>query len=314
MHQTDGKVLILSDGKPGHLNQSLAFARLLGKPYEVRKVSLRSFFSKVLSYICDWIRFYTKKLFFIEGKICNFSGSNFSIVISTGSNTYYANRTLAKKLGAKSIALMLPRGYRLDFDLIIAQDHDHPPKKENIFNIPVNLSFPQTQEIVNRTQQRPCVAIIVGGPSRHFTMEPMIIEKYLDEIFQLFPDGDIIITSSPRTPSEIEKIIKNYEFRFQVIYSEYQINPVADFLAISDYVFVTEDSTSMISEAVTFGQACVEILPLSYSGSAKKIKEMIKNLENKGCLHLFNGSVGDSNNKIQLKNMIMQAINSTSCS
>ena len=33
------KLLILSDGKPGHVNQSVAFAKLLDLPFEVRRVS-----------------------------------------------------------------------------------------------------------------------------------------------------------------------------------------------------------------------------------------------------------------------------------
>jgi uncharacterized protein len=44
-----GKVLILSDGKPGHVNQSLAYARLLGKPYEIRRVAFKFRIFKALS-------------------------------------------------------------------------------------------------------------------------------------------------------------------------------------------------------------------------------------------------------------------------
>ena len=53
------KALILSDGKPGHVNQSIAFARLLGLDYEVREVSFRNRFCKGLSYLFDRVGIYT---------------------------------------------------------------------------------------------------------------------------------------------------------------------------------------------------------------------------------------------------------------
>ena len=36
------------------------------------------------------------------------------------------NKAVARRLGIPSVAVMLPRGYRFDFDLIIAQAHDDP--------------------------------------------------------------------------------------------------------------------------------------------------------------------------------------------
>jgi hypothetical protein len=37
-------------------------------------------------------------------------------VVSAGSETYYANKVLARRHGVPSVAIMLPRGYRLNFD------------------------------------------------------------------------------------------------------------------------------------------------------------------------------------------------------
>ena len=48
------KVLILTDGKAGHENQSKAFARALGCEFELVEVHFKSKFHKVLSYLLDW--------------------------------------------------------------------------------------------------------------------------------------------------------------------------------------------------------------------------------------------------------------------
>ena len=297
------KVLILSDGKPGHVNQSLAYARLLGKPYEVRRVSFRGRWGKALSYPLDRLGFLTDKLFFVEDELpfC-------SQVVSAGSSTYYANRVIGTKLGIPSVAIMLPRGYRRDFALIIAQEHDRPPAAANILSLPVNLSCPQPQGLVQRTARNPCVALVIGGPSRHFRMNEERLKVQIEQVFRLFPEGDFLVTTSPRTPPEIDKLIETLAFRYRVIYSREPVNPIADFLAIGDYVFVTQDSTSMISEAVTFGRACVEVLPLESTGEKNKVGRMLSPLAEQGCLHVFDGTLGGKNHKIALKGVLEQAL------
>ncbi len=47
------RLLILSDGKPGHVNQSIAFARHLGCDYDVCQVRFKSRWAKGLSYFFD---------------------------------------------------------------------------------------------------------------------------------------------------------------------------------------------------------------------------------------------------------------------
>lgn len=299
-----GKVLILSDGKPGHVNQSLAYARLLGKPYEIRRVAFKFRVLKALSYFFDRIGVLTDHLFSIDGElpVCE-------QVVSTGSTTYYPNRVISKKLGAQSVAIMLPRGYQgAHFDLIIAQAHDNPPVTNHVLVLPVNLSCPQPQGLVKRSGMGPCVAFIIGGPSRHFHMDNKALADQLDQIYTLFPGGEFFVTTSPRTPPEVDQLIQDRPFDYRVIYSREQLNPIADFLEHSDYVFVTEDSTSMISEAVTFGRACVEILSLSSTGEKNKVGRMIQTLEDKGCLHVFDGTLGGKNRKIKLKEVLDQAV------
>ena len=106
--------LILSDGKPGHLNQSIAFARLLDRPYEIMDVGLRNRIYKPLSYLFDLLGISASWLLNITGDI-----PECSAVISTGSETYYANRVLSQKLGVKSVTTMLPRGRRREPAVVI---------------------------------------------------------------------------------------------------------------------------------------------------------------------------------------------------
>lgn len=290
------RLLILSDGKPGHVNQSVAFARLLGLPFEVRRVSFRGRLYKALSYLLDQLGLSAPGLFEIKGDV-----PECSTVVSAGSETYYANRLLARALGARSVAVMLPRGYRYDFDLIIAQQHDQPHLRDNILELPVNLSYPEPKGYVKREGNKPCIAFIIGGSSRHYTMDATRLGEQLRQVFDLFPGADFLVTTSRRTSPEVESLVGNGPFRYKVIASRQEINPIPDFLAISDYVFVTEDSTSMVSEAVCYGRANVEILPLAKIGKTSKIERMINHLELQGYLHVFNGALLECHRKFDLQ-------------
>ena len=296
------KLLILSDGKPGHVNQSIAFARLLDLPFVIRQVSFGNRLNKAISYILDRLGLSALSLFKIDGDL-----PECSIVVSAGSETYYANRVLSRSLGARSVAIMLPQGYRYDFDLIVAQQHDRPPVRDNILTLPVNLSYPEPKGLVCRDGDKPCVSLIIGGSSRHYRMDAAVLEKQIKQIFALFPGADFLATTSRRTPPEVEALVDNGRFRYKVIASRQEVNPIPDFLAISDYVFVTEDSTSMISEAVCFGQANVELLSLMGNGKANKIERMIAALEQQGCLHVFDGALGKRDRKIDLQANLREA-------
>ena len=293
------KLLILSDGKPGHVNQSVAFAKLLDLPFEVRRVSFCNRLYKALSYVFSRFGFSAAWLYKIDGDV-----PSCSVVVSAGSETYYANRVLARSLDVRSVAIMLPRGYRYDFDLIVAQQHDGPPARDNILTLPINLSSPEPKDLVSRSGDKPCVSFVIGGSSRHFQMDAAVLERQMQQVFDLFPEADFLITTSRRTSPEVEALVDKGPFRYKVIASRQEINPIPDFLAISDYVFVTEDSTSMISEAVSFGSSCVEVLPLVKTGKLNKIDRMITLLQKDDYLHVFDGQLGRSQRKYDFKSVL----------
>ena len=122
------EILIISDKKRGHLNQSIAFCKLLNAKYDIKEVEYKSKLFKIFSYLFDLLNIYTpflyKKFFEIDKK--------YDLVISAGSTTYYANKIIAKKYNIKNIALMYPKGYKLDFYKIFAQSHDNFKIKNNI--------------------------------------------------------------------------------------------------------------------------------------------------------------------------------------
>lgn len=278
----------------GHLNQSIAFAKHLSAHYEIIPVNFRYKICKLLSYAFDKCKIYTPKLFHIK----SLPETPFDLIVSSGSSTYYATKTLSKKLGIKSVTMMLPQSYRYDFDLIFAQRHDTPPKQDNIIILPANFSYVEPKGLF--TPKIKSIGIIIGGNNTLFTMSTKRLKQQLDFIFDQFKAYEIAVTTSPRTPKEIETLIESYPFAYSVIFSQNKINPIADFLHHCEIVFITMDSTSMISEAISYGTSCVEVLPLS-EAKENKFLTMTQNLAKEGYLHLFDGKIAHKNKKIDFE-------------
>ena len=285
----------------GHVNQSIAFAKHLEAEYQIISLRFKHPILKTLSYFLDKCRVYTLFLFRFE-KPLNVS---YDLIVSAGSSTYYANKALAKKLKSKSVTMMLPKGYRYDFDVIFAQVHDNPPLQNNIISLPANMSFTQPKGLFSPFKQ--CIGIILGGNNTIFTMDAIKLKMQLDSITQKFKGYDIALTTSPRTPFHIEKLLEDYKFAYTVIFSQYKINPIADFLHHCETVFITMDSTSMISEAISYGNANVEVLPLN-DAKDNKFYTMVKNLEKQEFLHIFDGTVAGKNKKINFGIMAQKGL------
>jgi len=285
-------LLILSDGRMGHVNQSIAFAKYLNQPYDIVEVSFKQRLMKPLSYLFDNLYILTSTLF--NANITK----QYNMVIGTGSSTYYAVKVLAKKMNAKSIVMMLPKGYCYDFSLIFAQEHDNPTQQKNIVITPANFSYIEPKGIYY--EEKKSIGIVIGGDNAIFKMSKTTIQAQLDFIQKYYGDYRVAITTSPRTSNEIEKLVASYNFHYELIFSKTPLNPIPDFLEQCETVFITADSTSMISEAISYGKSNVIVLPLE-SQKSNKFKRFIQNLEEEKYLHIFDGSIKNRNKKIDFK-------------
>lgn len=255
------RILIISDGKPGHLNQSIAFCKIKNISYDILEVKFKSKFHKALSYLLDRFDLFIDSLFEEHKK---YYPEFYDAIVSTGSGTYYFNKLIAQKYNKKSIALMLPKSYKYsNFYYIVAQEHDHPVLLDNLIAIPLNLSYPSPKGYLKKDDDKKSLAIIIGGNNGVFSMNYYLIKDKLDEIFEKYPDYLKYITTSRRTSFDIEALIDEYEFDYKLIYSrEPNINPIADFIAICDEFFITIDSTSMLSEVRANSDAKINIIEL----------------------------------------------------
>ena len=308
------KALILTDGKPGHENQSVALCRHLGLDYETATVSYPWKPAKALSYLFDCLGLYTDRIFKIAD--CRLPITDCDLVISTGSTTFYPNKVLARKLGIPNIAILNPKGYRLDFTRILCPAYDHPPKRANIIELPLNLcaadkSFFVAKAEEFKTKHTPkavAVGFIIGGPNAVSTIDAAALKKQLEQTFALTEGCERWVTTSRRTPADVEAVIEALPFDYKLINSRDPYNPVPAFIQLCDRLFVTSDSASMVSECASFGGAAVEVLVNRQLKTPNKFEELIQGLENLNAVHIFDGTLGAANCKIDLKGQLQEVL------
>ena len=283
------KVLILTDGKAGHENQSKAFARALGCDFDLVEVHFKSKFRKALSYLLDRVGVRTLRLLSTSVD-CSRMQAKPVAVLGTGSGTFYAAKAMAKRLGVKCGVVLYPRGYDIaSFDCVLAPAFDRPKPAANVVEIPANLvandeAFYEKGVAAFREKrgEQPAddnksdaIAVIIGGPNKCSTMTPAWMKARLDEIFALRnrtteqsnnqttkqPNNlSFWVTTSRRTPPAVEAVVDSYPWDYRLLYSKDHFNPSPAFVKLAKRLYVTAESTGMLSEACTFGTAEVVAL------------------------------------------------------
>ena len=290
-----GKAIVLTDGKAGHENQSKAFARALGLDFQLVPVKFKSPFHKILSYLFDRLGIRTTGLLQGMDELLNSPTPplpHSSTIIGTGSGTFYAAKSLARKIsGAKCGVVLYPRGYQLSsFDCILAPTFDNPAKLPNVVEIPANLVANDAdfyEKGVAAFKERyqgatdNLVGVIVGGPNKCSAMTVEWMKSRLDEIFAANKGAQLVVTTSRRTPADVEALVDSYPWAYKLIYSKDHFNPIPAFVQLAKRLYVTAESTGMLSEACTFGKA--EVIALdNLKPGPHKFRRFVENLRTAG--------------------------------
>jgi len=106
-------------------------------------------------------------------------------------------------------------------------------------------------------------------------------------------DASLMITCSRRTGLENQAILEtNLKNDTNYFWNGKDENPYMAFLGYADYILVTADSASMISESCTTGKP---VYMIDLDGGAKRIKTLHSNLIKHGCLKKFDGILENYN-------------------
>jgi mitochondrial fission protein ELM1 len=229
-------ILILSDGKAGHENQSLGLAEAMGRrsAVELHLVRLEMDRNPIVR--------------MMEALAASKKFPIPDYVIGAGHGTHLTLLLISRILGARSIVLMKPGLPMSWFDWCVAPEHDFK-------NIPNNSRFILSKGALNRVVpfagERSEKWFLIGGPSKiHGFDEAGLISQ----IRELVSDGTWQVADSRRTPSDFLKRLEN-EIPNLTIFPHQDTGPgwLAEKLSSAVEVWVTEDSVSMVYEALTGG-------------------------------------------------------------
>lgn len=283
-------VVILTDDKKGHFNQSWAVAQLLPES-QITSISIRykskfhQLILSLLTYILlpkSWILFLLTQS--LKKESCQkIETTSCQMVISTGSSLNASNLFLSKLKSAKSVVIMKPSwGWKTQYDLQIIPKHDTTSffyfKRSNTV---VTLGAPTSihKEDLNESAKKLSMAlhlptkkylsIFIGGNSSHHHLTLSMLHHLVQKLNRVIEEKDfhLLITTSRRTPKDVSQYLKNTFSKHPrcpllIIPSEIPSQPehlISGMMGLSDLILVTEDSISMISEAASSGKKVIVI-------------------------------------------------------
>ena len=182
------------------------------------------------------------------------------LLIGAGHKTHLYILYSKLMFGGKSVLLMKPSLPIKWFDLSIIPEHDVEKINNSIF-ISKGPLVKFTHKYYKKIRGQNL--ILIGGESKHYEWDSIKIINQLKEIIENNPKESFILTSSRRTPKNfISKIPKQLKFNMKIfLYHETNESWMNRSLSESSYIWVTEDSYSMIYESLN-SRAKVGVLKL----------------------------------------------------
>jgi KDO2-lipid IV(A) lauroyltransferase len=319
-YSSQKNILILSDGKAGHLRQSEALAKIVAGYYKEKaidtdiktiEVGFKNNISRMLMvlsgclsgrYICQGCLFCLKTLVpkQIYGSLIS---QKPDIVISCGSGLVPVNYLISRENHAKSFIIMRPSIFHSDrFDLVVQPKHDNPPGRKNIVVTDVALNLIDEkylqdeseklcqQTAIKKSSKERYIGVLIGGNTKQFRLKPQDISEVLRQLKSAARKLDcrILVSTSRRTPPQIETLIKNElksDDRCGLLIIANEKNypfAVGGILGLSDTVIASPESISMISEAVNSRKHVVIFGEASIKG---RHKAFLQNLLDKHLIH-----------------------------
>ena len=244
-------IRVLSDGRPGHENQSvglaLALARRTGATHEVVKVDPKA---------SAWARMRAAAA---GGRA---DSKRPALVIAAGHRTHLPLWWAARRLGARSVVIMKPSLPLAFFDLALVPRHDVAEgAADSGKRVLTRGALNRVPEDLPTKDARGLV--LLGGPSKHHGWDGAALAPMVVRVIASRPELEWIVGDSRRTP---EDFLRGLELPAglrakKVPHQETGPGWLAGELARSALVWVTADSVSMVHEALTAG-AATGVLPV----------------------------------------------------
>jgi mitochondrial fission protein ELM1 len=284
------KALLLTQGMHGMISQVEGLARALKLSFKHQKIKLKPFWNLIPPKFTP-----ISENLLIEKFVCDSK-----VIISCGRKSVISSIALKKRFGKEifNIHIQDPKVSLKHFDIIISPEHDNITG-DNVITSKGAIHYLTKKEIIDNLkylelekEKKQIVAFIIGGPNRNFNYSDSQIHYTFNKVKTLFtPDKfKIIVVPSYRTPERvIKKAFNTFNFNHHVI-KTIDKKAYLGSLAIADYIVVTCDSTSMISEAAVTGKP-VYIAMMKSNKTSKRFRNFYNQFKDLGITRELNDSI-----------------------
>jgi mitochondrial fission protein ELM1 len=176
------------------------------------------------------------------------------LLVGAGHATQVAMLAARRARGGRAVVLMSPVLPRCLFDLCVIPEHDRPRPAANVFETLGSLNRVQSVE----PGRDGSGLLLVGGPSRHCHWDSGQVIDQISRIIRYASQRHWTLATSRRTPAGFAEQVQRVIFtgtRSVRIMPWHETSPgwLQDAFRRADCVWVTEDSVSMLYEALTSG-------------------------------------------------------------
>lgn len=256
------KIWLLNDGRVGNYRQLEAIGYYLDKHIEIVEKNVE--FNKTVS-LPNILRFFFGPGLSKSSKK-DLSSDFPDMVISAGRRCAPISLWIKKKSNgkAKTVQIMKPDMPAKNFDFIITPKHDHFKHSNYEYSITPNLVMDRIKETsennIHFDKTGKNYAVYIGGGSKNKKISQETYMTFISKLKEVkkYTGCKFYISTSRRTNKAILGTLKA-EFKDDFVYDfmSKMPNPHYELLQKSDQIFVTGDSISMISEAISSGKPTI---------------------------------------------------------
>ncbi len=276
------KGILLTEGMHGMISQVEGLANALDIDFTHHKVELKSFWKFIPP------RFTPKTNISFK----NLNPNDFDLIISCGRKSVVPSIYLKQNANKKvaNIHIQDPKVNLNYFDYIVAPSHDGLVG-DNVITTKGAIHYLTENEIVQNSNylksfinndDRKIFALILGGPTKYYEYSTKNIKRIFSILYNLNKKQNfqLVVIPSMRTPKNTIQYAKEFFGNNHTIIENIDKKAYLSALALSEFIIVTCDSSSMISEAALTGKPVyvANILPKKNDKRFQKFRNLFREL------------------------------------
>ena len=266
-------ILAITDNKLSSINQCNSII------YELKRISEKKIVVKYMKVYLGLLAYLPNSFiyFFLRIRYLLQPRKKIDFIISCGRISAPFNLVFKKNSNAKNCHILNPYFKKYEFDKIIMPEHDIKKETDknviSTFGTLVDLTMfkkgsHKVLKLLNKKKKK--ISFLIGGNGKSSKIVFEELENTIKILNLLSEKYEVIYCFSRRTPSHIKDMVKEKAVSKHLFFPQKNVNPYWLLLNISEYIFVTADSISMISDSLSSGKK-IYIVPI------KKIKKKIRN-------------------------------------